>query len=63
MSEQLSYDAPKAPRWISTEAGKWAWVMDEEWRRSAAEAMSVTERRRLLDKAEEMHGSELAAVA
>ncbi|NTW02727.1 MAG: hypothetical protein HGA19_15850 [Oscillochloris sp.] len=57
MSELLSHDTPKAPRWISTEAGKWAWVVNEEWRVSANKAMSVSERRHLLDKAEDMHRS------
>jgi hypothetical protein len=47
--------APKAPRWISTEAGQYAWCVDEEWRRTADRAMSVSDRRRLLDEAERLH--------
>lgn len=55
MSQRNTHDAPKAPRWISTEAGKWAWVVDEEWRGYATRALNVHERRRLLDQAERMH--------
>lgn len=45
----------KAPRWITTEAGQWAYEADGEWRRHADRAFSVAERRRLLDEAERMH--------
>lgn len=50
--------APKAPRWITTEAGQWAWFVDEEWRRYADRAMSVAERRRLLAEAERLRTRE-----
>lgn len=46
--------APKAPRWITTEAGQWAWLANEEWRRFANAAMNVADRRKLLDEAERM---------
>lgn len=49
--------APKAPRWISTEAGQVAWFVDEEWRRIADRALSVSDRRRLLDQAEQIRVS------
>lgn len=51
---KLHNEAPKAPRWISTEAGQWAWIEHGEWRSTAANAMLVQERRRLLDKAEQL---------
>lgn len=60
MSERLILDGPKAPRWISTEAGLRAWMVNEEWRRSAAVAMHVAERRRLLDEAEDLIRGALA---
>ncbi len=50
-------EAPKAPRWISTAAGKWAWDMLGEWRSSAAQAMLVQDRRRLLDTAEQLRAA------
>lgn len=52
MSPMNNPKAPKAPRWITTEAGQVAWFVDEEWRRVADRAMSVSDRRRLLDEAE-----------
>jgi hypothetical protein len=48
----------KAPRWITTEAGQWAYVSDEQWRRSANSTFGVAERRRLLDEAERLHERE-----
>jgi hypothetical protein len=42
----------KAPRWINTEAGQWAWRVDDSWRRNANSAFSVQERRELLNAAE-----------
>ncbi|WP_129629636.1 hypothetical protein [Candidatus Oscillochloris fontis] len=59
MGDRLRLEAPKAPRWITTEAGQWAWVVDEEWRHSASQAMNVDVRRQLLEKAEDMrrHGA------
>ncbi len=50
-------EAPKAPRWISTAAGKWAWDMLGDWRSSAAQALLVQERRRLLDSAEQLRAA------
>jgi hypothetical protein len=47
---------PKAPRWISTEAGLWAWQAHGEWRASAANALSVRERDLLLQQAEQLRG-------
>lgn len=44
----------KAPRWITTDAGQWAYLSNAEWRRSAEVAFAVSERRRLLDEAERM---------
>ena len=41
------------PRWINTEAGQWAWAVDEEWRAEAAQALAVSDRRVLLDAAEQ----------
>lgn len=52
----------KAPRWISTEAGQWAYEASEEWRSVADRAFAITERRRLLDEAELLRkGSEAQA--
>ncbi len=45
----------KVPRWISTEAGQWAYLSDAEWRRIANNTFAVAERRRLLDEAERLH--------
>jgi hypothetical protein len=42
----------KLPRWINTEAGRWAWEVDSQWRLNAAEALAVQERRELLSAAE-----------
>ncbi len=50
-------DLPKPPRWISTEAGLWAWQEHGTWRASAADALSVRERHQLLQEAEQLHGS------
>jgi len=47
-------EPPKAPRWIATEAGKWAWHELVAWRGSAANALSVQERARLLNEAERL---------
>lgn len=54
MSPMSIHKAPKAPRWITTEAGQWAWIANEEWRRFADRAMNVDERRNLLAEAERM---------
>lgn len=43
---------PKVPRWISTEAGEWAWCASLDWRKHAWAALSVQERARLLQEAE-----------
>lgn len=45
----------KAPRWVSTEAGQWAYESSEEWRRVADKAFAITERQRLLAEAEQLH--------
>ena len=45
-------DYPKEPRWISTEAGQWAWREKTDWRGIALDALSVQERARLLQEAE-----------
>ena len=42
----------KIPRWINTEAGQWAWRADDNWRRTAASALLVQDRRELLNDAE-----------
>lgn len=52
---ELYNEAPKAPRWISTAAGQWAWVERGDWRETAANALSVHDRRELLDQAEQLH--------
>ncbi|MCU0490955.1 MAG: hypothetical protein MUD01_05185 [Chloroflexaceae bacterium] len=44
----------KAPRWITTEAGQWAWEEQENWRSTAADAFSVQDRKKLLAEAERM---------
>lgn len=54
---KLHNDAPKAPRWICTEAGQWAWLEHGEWRLIASNALSVQERRQLLDKAEQLRAA------
>lgn len=48
----------KAPRWITTEAGQWAYLSDDEWRRTADITFEVAERRRLLDEAERLRERE-----
>lgn len=55
MSTLINAKMYKAPRWITTEAGQWAYEADGEWRRYADRAFSVAERRRLLDEAERLH--------
>ena len=47
---------PKPPRWISTEAGQWAWCEQVDWRGVATRAMSVQDRSRLLQEAEGLWG-------
>ena len=54
---QIRIDLPKAPRWISTEAGIWAWQAHGAWRANAANALSVRERYQLLQEAEQLRGS------
>lgn len=46
-------EPPKAPRWISTEAGQRAWREDLSWRSVAFNALSVQERSELLHEAEQ----------
>lgn len=55
MSNTIAIRRYKAPRWIATEAGQWAYEANEEWRRVADQAFAVSERRRLLDEAEQLH--------
>ncbi|RRR65550.1 MAG: hypothetical protein EI684_22835 [Candidatus Viridilinea halotolerans] len=52
MSTVLELRRFKAPRWIHTEAGQWAYESNEEWRHAANQTFGVTERRLLLDEAE-----------
>ena len=47
-------ETPKAPLWISTEAGQWAWHEHAAWRDMAASALTVQERRELLHEADQM---------
>ncbi|MCS6882240.1 MAG: hypothetical protein RMK84_15505 [Oscillochloridaceae bacterium] len=47
-------ETTKAPRWITTEAGQWAYIFNPEWRQHADRAFGVAERRRLLDEAERL---------
>jgi hypothetical protein len=53
----------KVPRWITTEAGQWAYLSNAEWRRSADSTLGVSERRRLMDEAERLQLRERAASA
>jgi hypothetical protein len=53
----IQTDLPKPPRWISTEAGLWAWQAHGPWRATAANALSVRERHQLLQEAEQLHCS------
>jgi len=46
--------ASKVPRWVSTEAGSWAWQALTAWRNQAANALTVQERRQLLHEAERL---------
>jgi hypothetical protein len=52
MSTALEMRRYKAPRWIHTEAGQWAYESNDEWRRVANQTFDVSDRRRLLDEAE-----------
>ena len=52
----IQTDVPKPPRWISTEAGLWAWQAQGAWRATAANALSVRERHQLLQEAEQLRG-------
>jgi len=51
---EYNVDAPKAPRWITTKAGQWAWHEQLPWRGDAAKALSVDDRLRLLQEAERL---------
>jgi hypothetical protein len=53
----------KAPRWITTEAGQWAYLSDEQWRRTANNTFVVADRRRLLDEAEQLREREKTTAA
>jgi hypothetical protein len=54
---QRMNELPKAPRWISTTAGLWAWQAHGVWRATATNALSVHDRRQLLYEAEQLHDS------
>ncbi len=54
----LQLDVPKAPRWITTEAGQWAWEAHTTWRSNASNAMYVRHRSELLSEAEQMWSSQ-----
>jgi hypothetical protein len=54
MTPNIEVRRYKAPRWISTEAGQWAYEASDEWRRVADLAFAVSDRRRLLDEAEQL---------
>lgn len=63
MSTLIDPKIYKAPRWITTEAGQWAYLSNAEWRITADRAFEVSERRRLLDEAEHLrqrHAGEAA---
>lgn len=45
----------KAPRWISTEAGQWAYNTNDEWRSTANNTFAVSDRKQLLEQAEQLH--------
>lgn len=62
MNTLLDAKTTKAPRWISTEAGLWAYISNPEWRRLADQAFSVADRRRLLDEAERLRQNALSAI-
>jgi hypothetical protein len=53
--------APKAPRWITTEAGQWAWEQQDTWRTRALGALSVDDRSELLAEAEELREGAVVA--
>jgi len=55
---QGGHEIPKAPRWIRTEAGQWAWQRHDDWRSNAARAMSVADRSELLREAELLQRSQ-----
>jgi hypothetical protein len=55
--QYIHTDLPKPPRWISTEAGLWAWQAHGTWRATATNALSVRERHQLLQEAEQLRGS------
>jgi hypothetical protein len=50
-------EVPKAPRWINSEAGIWAWNEVVQWRKKAAVAFSVADRSRLLDEAVKLYAN------
>jgi hypothetical protein len=51
----------KIPRWITTEAGQWAYLSDAEWRRIADRTFGVSERRELMEEAEQLRAQAVAA--
>lgn len=62
MMQTNHHATPKAPRWIKTAAGQWAWATNEEWRRFADRALSVSERQQLLAEAERLHSQHAPTV-
>jgi hypothetical protein len=46
-------EVPKAPRWINSEAGLWAWNEVVQWRKKA----SMADRHRLLEEALKLHAN------
>ncbi|NCC37392.1 MAG: hypothetical protein EOM24_36075 [Chloroflexia bacterium] len=61
MSSSLELRHYKAPRWISTPAGQWAYEVNAEWRKQADGTFAVSERRLLLEEAEKMQKVATAA--
>ena len=54
-------ETSKAPRWVSTAAGAWAWRALAVWRDQAAQALTVQERSQLLSEAERLWRESAAA--
>jgi hypothetical protein len=55
--QYIHTELPKPPRWISTEAGLWAWQAHGAWRATATNALTVRERHQLLQEAEQLRDS------
>jgi hypothetical protein len=63
MSTLLNRTRFKAPRWIHTDAGHWAYESLEDWRRQANQTFGVTERRQMLVEAEALYQRAIGATA